>query len=99
MRILYIDIDSQRPDHLGCYGYHRNTSPNIDRVAGMNASPIADHRGASSRAVVRACPRARLLKRGLREDGQARADDDLEARHLAIQPVQPLAPARAAVRR
>jgi arylsulfatase A-like enzyme len=33
MRILYIDIDSQRPDHLGCYGYHRNTSPNIDRIA------------------------------------------------------------------
>ena len=33
MNILYIDIDSLRPDHLGCYGYHRNTSPNIDRVA------------------------------------------------------------------
>lgn len=33
MRILYIDIDSLRPDHLGCYGYHRNTSPNIDQVA------------------------------------------------------------------
>lgn len=33
MRILYIDIDTLRPDHLGCYGYHRNTSPNIDGVA------------------------------------------------------------------
>jgi choline-sulfatase len=33
MRILYIDIDSQRPDHLGCYGYHRNTSPTIDQIA------------------------------------------------------------------
>ncbi len=33
MRILYIDIDSLRPDHLGCYGYHRNTSPNIDTLA------------------------------------------------------------------
>jgi len=30
---LYIDIDSLRPDHLSCYGYHRATSPNIDRVA------------------------------------------------------------------
>ena len=33
MRILYIDIDSLRPDHLGCYGYHRQTSPSIDAVA------------------------------------------------------------------
>ncbi len=33
MRILYIDIDSLRPDHLGCYGYHRDTSPHIDRIA------------------------------------------------------------------
>jgi arylsulfatase A-like enzyme len=33
MRIVYIDIDTLRPDHLGCYGYHRNTSPAIDRIA------------------------------------------------------------------
>ena len=34
VRILYIDIDTLRPDHLSCYGYERNTSPNIDRIAG-----------------------------------------------------------------
>lgn len=33
MKILYIDVDSLRPDHLGAYGYHRNTSPNIDSLA------------------------------------------------------------------
>ena len=33
MRILIFDLDTLRPDHLSCYGYHRNTSPNIDRIA------------------------------------------------------------------
>jgi choline-sulfatase len=33
MRVLYVDIDTLRADHLGCYGYHRATSPNIDRLA------------------------------------------------------------------
>jgi choline-sulfatase len=33
MHVIYIDIDSLRPDHLGCYGYPRPTSPNIDRLA------------------------------------------------------------------
>ncbi|MCC7355776.1 MAG: sulfatase [Anaerolineae bacterium] len=32
-RVIYFDIDSVRPDHLGCYGYHRPTSPALDRVA------------------------------------------------------------------
>ncbi|MBW2060998.1 MAG: sulfatase-like hydrolase/transferase [Deltaproteobacteria bacterium] len=32
MRVLYIDIDTLRPDHLSCYGYPRETTPNIDRI-------------------------------------------------------------------
>jgi arylsulfatase A-like enzyme len=31
--ILWIVIDSLRADHLSCYRYHRNTTPNIDRIA------------------------------------------------------------------
>lgn len=33
MRIIYIDLDSMRPDHFGCHGYHRDTTPNMDRIA------------------------------------------------------------------
>ncbi len=33
MRIIYFDIDCLRPDHLGCYGYDRPTSPTIDAIA------------------------------------------------------------------
>ncbi len=32
--ILFISVDTLRRDHLGCYGYERETSPRIDRIAG-----------------------------------------------------------------
>jgi arylsulfatase A-like enzyme len=37
VRIVYIDIDSLRPSHVGAYGYHRATSPNIDSLAARGA--------------------------------------------------------------
>lgn len=33
MNVLFIAIDTLRADHLGCYGYPRATSPNIDALA------------------------------------------------------------------
>ena len=33
INVVLIVIDALRADHLGCYGYERDTSPNIDRFA------------------------------------------------------------------
>lgn len=33
MRVLFFDIDTLRADHMGCYGYKRNTTPTIDEIA------------------------------------------------------------------
>lgn len=32
MRVLFVDIDTLRPDHMSCYGYSRNTTPNMDKI-------------------------------------------------------------------
>lgn len=32
MRFLFIDIDTLRPDHMSCYGYERQTTPNLDQL-------------------------------------------------------------------
>jgi arylsulfatase A-like enzyme len=34
--VILISIDSLRSDHLSCYGYQRETSPNLDRLANEN---------------------------------------------------------------
>jgi len=33
--VLLVSVDTLRPDHLGCYGYHRDTSPALDALAGQ----------------------------------------------------------------
>jgi len=34
--IILIIVDTLRPDHLGCYGYRRDTSPSVDKFAEEN---------------------------------------------------------------
>jgi arylsulfatase A-like enzyme len=36
LNLMIIGVDTLRPDHLGCYGYGRDTSPNIDKLAGRS---------------------------------------------------------------
>lgn len=50
--LVLIVLDTLRADHLGCYGYDRPTSPNLDRYAaeGMlyrHANSVANHTGPS----------------------------------------------------
>ena len=33
MRVILFDIDTLRADHMSCYGYGRNTTPNMDAIA------------------------------------------------------------------
>ncbi|MFP5263960.1 MAG: sulfatase [Blastocatellia bacterium] len=35
--LIYIFIDALRADHLGAYGYRRNTSPNLDKLAARSS--------------------------------------------------------------
>ena len=32
MRVIMFDIDTLRADHMGCYGYGRDTTPVMDSV-------------------------------------------------------------------
>lgn len=41
--IIFIAIDTLRYDHLGCNGYNRNTSPNIDKWLAANGIVMQNH--------------------------------------------------------
>jgi arylsulfatase A-like enzyme len=36
-KVILISIDTLRADHVGCYGYEKDTTPNIDALAGDGA--------------------------------------------------------------
>jgi len=37
LNVILVSLDTLRPDHLGCYGYGRPTSPNLDELARESA--------------------------------------------------------------
>jgi arylsulfatase A-like enzyme len=54
--LVLISLDTLRADHLGCYGYHRQTSPNLDALAA---------RGIRFATVVSQCPWTRPSHKAL----------------------------------
>ena len=40
MKVILFDIDTLRADHMGCYGYGRNTTPVMDQIAKEESSTI-----------------------------------------------------------
>ncbi|MBF0331188.1 MAG: sulfatase [Candidatus Omnitrophica bacterium] len=62
--VIIILVDAMRFDHLGCYGYKKNTSPNMDRISQEGlVFENAISQGASTKAAVAAMFTSRYLKR------------------------------------
>ena len=55
--VLLITLDTTRADHLGCYGYPKNTSPHLDRLAASGV--LFEH--ASAQAAVTNVSHASIL--------------------------------------
>ena len=70
--ILLVLIDTLRADHLGCYGYHRDTTPVIDSLA-VEGTRYADVHGSCSWTL----PAMATILTGLspREHGAGRRDE------------------------
>ena len=69
--IILISIETTRADHLGCYGYKRNTSPTIDRLAqeGIRFENMFGARGLTWPALTSVMTSLYPVNHGVRENG------------------------------
>ena len=77
--LLLIVVDTLRADHLGIYGYHRNTSPNLDSMAARgivldaaqsvapwtNPAIVSLFTGLYPEAVLRAAPHREAIRQAI----------------------------------
>ena len=79
--LVLITVDTLRPDHLGCYGYARSTSPAIDRLAAEGL--LFDE---AYTTIPRTTPSLASLMTGLypRAHGLMTVVDSLPASHLTL---------------
>lgn len=70
--LLLITIDTLRADHLGCYGYERQTSPTIDLIAkeGVLFEQTISPRGSTAPALTSLLTSQYPITHGVRTNGQ-----------------------------
>ena len=85
-KIILLVIDTLRADHLGCYGYARNTSPNIDHLAAESIvferafTPVSYTLPAIASMLTSKRPDSHGI--GLSQDGKFSGDSDLTLAEL-----------------
>ena len=74
--IIFISIETTRADHLGCYGYGRNTSPTIDKFAsqGVLFSNMFVQRGQTWPSLTSIMTSLYPVNHGVRRNGDMLSD-------------------------
>jgi len=79
--VLLISIDTLRADHLGCYGYERDTSPFLDRLAaeGTLFENVSAQRGLTWPSLMSIMTSLYPVTHGVRQNGQL-----VDSQHLQL---------------
>ncbi len=74
--VVFISVDTLRPDHLGCYGYARNTSPTIDEIASKGSlfTNVIAQRGQTWPSLTSIMTSLYPVSHGVRENGMMLAE-------------------------
>lgn len=90
--IVLVTIDTLRADHLGCYGYFRNTSPTLDALAaeGIQFNRVVSPMATTLPAHVSMFSSQYPLQTGITRNGRQLAESPLTGARLFAQMLQDL---------